>query len=102
MKKYLFVILFVGLWSCDDGQTKSLNGCSEIITNANEATSSWSVILDYNMANDEYPEDAKNICNAYFDAIITLKESNCVNDMDGWENYTLLEVEDLRLSQCDL
>ena len=71
----------------------------EIISNADEALSLWSSVIDYNMTNDEYPEDAEETCNAYYDALILLKESNCTTDL---EYLSSEDIEDLRLNQCDI
>ena len=51
------------------------------------------------MNNDEYPDDAEQTCNAYYDALILLKESNCTTDL---EYLSLEDIEDLRLNQCDI
>ena len=95
MKKYILIILFA-FWSCED---ENSSGCNEIISNTDEALSLWSGVLDYNMANDEYPDDAEEICNAYYDALILLKKSNCTTDL---EYLSLATIEDLRLDQCDI
>ena len=92
----------VGVWSCEDNKDETSNTCNEIVSNANEATSLWSGVLDYYMTNDEYSDGAKENCDAYFDAIILLKESNCHTDLDGWENFSLTEIENLRSTQCDI
>ena len=99
MKKYLFIILLVGVWSCEDEKDENSNTCNEIVSNTDEALSLWSGVLDYYMDNDEYPDDAEEICNAYYDALILLKESNCTTDL---EYLNLEDIEDLRLNQCDI
>ena len=102
MKKYLYIVLLIGIWSCVDNKDDSSNACSDIVSNAAEATSLWSDASDYYWTNGEYPEGAKEACDAYFDMIILLKESNCINDLDGWENFSLSEIEVQRTSQCDI
>ena len=96
MKKYLFIVLLFGFWSCED---ENSNTCSEIISATDEALSLWSDVLDYHMSNNEYPDDAEETCNAYYDALILLKESNCTTDL---EYLSLEDIEDLRLNQCDI
>ena len=96
MKKYLFIFFLVGFWCCED---ENSNACSEIISTTDEALSLWSGVLDYYMNNDEYPDDAEQTCNAYYDALILLKESNCTTDL---EYLSLEDIEDLRLNQCDI
>ena len=102
MKKYLYIVLLIGIWSCEDNKDDSSNACSDIVSNAAEATSLWSDVSDYRWINGEYPEGAKEICNAYFDSIMLLKGSNCLTDLDGWENFSLNEIEVQRTSQCDI
>ena len=108
MKKYLYIVLLIGIWSCEDNnednKDNSSNVCSEIVSNATEALSLWSDASDYYWNNDEYPEGAKESCDAYFDAIILSKESNCLTGtgLDGWENFSLSEIEVQRTSQCDI
>ena len=108
MKKYLYIVLLIGIWSCEDNKEdnkdNSSNACSEIVSNTTEALSLWSDASDYYWNNDEYPEGAKEACDAYFDAIILLKESNCLTGtgLDGWENFSLSEIEVQRTSQCDI
>ena len=51
------------------------------------------------LKNDEYPDDAEETCNAYYDALILLKESNCTTDLDY---LSLTDIEDIRLNQCDI
>ena len=57
MKNLLYVTILLAffIFSCEE---ENSNACSEIISNAEEALSLWSSVLDYNMTNDEYPEDA--------------------------------------------
>ena len=93
---YVTIILAFFIFSCEE---ENSNACSEIISNAEEALSLWSSVLDYNMTNDEYPEDAEETCNAYYDALILLKESNCTTDL---EYLSSEDIEDLRLNQCDI
>ena len=102
MKKYIYIVLLVGIWSCEDNKEDSPNACSEIVSNANEALSLWSDVSDYYLTNDEYPEGAKEICDGYIDAIILLKETNCLTDLDGWENFSLSEIEAERTRMCDI
>ena len=87
MKKYLYIVLLIGIWSCEDNKEdnkdNSSNACSEIVSNTTEALSLWSDASDYYWTNGEYAEGAEETCEAYFDAIILLKESNCHTDLDG-------------------
>ena len=102
MKKYLSLVLLLGIWSCEDDKDGTSNNCNEIINNGNEALSLWSGVLDYYMTNDEYPNDAREICDDYFDAILDMKDSNCDIDLDGLENLSSAELEDLRSTQCNI
>ena len=102
MKKYLFIVLLLFVWGCEDDENVITNNCDEIVSNANEALSLWSGVLDDYMTNDEYPNDAREICDDYFDALVNMKESNCNIDLDGIENLSLAEIEDLRSTQCGI
>ena len=51
------------------------------------------------MTNDECPDDAEETCNAYYDALILLNESNSTTNL---ENLSLEGIEDLRLNQCHI
>ena len=102
MKKYISLVLLLGIWSCEDDMDGTSNNCNEIINNGNEALSLWSGVLDYYMTNDEYPNDAKEICDNYFDALVDMRNSNCDIDLDGLENLSSAEFEDLRSTQCNI
>lgn len=102
MRIYILLIFLFLFWSCEDDEDENSNTCNEVISNTNEALSLWSSVLDHYIANDEYPDTAKETCDAYYDAIILLKESNCVTDLGGLENLSLTEIEDLRSAQCDI
>ena len=56
MKKYLFIVLLVFFWSCEDEKDENSNTCNEIVSNTDEALSLWSGVLDYYMDNDEFIE----------------------------------------------
>ena len=102
MKKYLLLVLLLVVWSCEDDKDETSNNCDEIVSTANEALSLWSGVLDYYMTNDEYPNDAREICDDYFDAIVDIKNSSCDIDLDGLENLSSTEIEDLRSTQCGI
>ena len=110
MKIYVILILIFGMFSCEDDKNEianeianeNLDECNNIASDATTALNLWSEVLDYYMYNDDYPDDGKDKCEAYFDAILSVKNSGCSIDLGGFQNLSDSEIEDLRLIQCDI